>query len=73
VGAVTKGLRFGMTASTEPDRCPASKAESFAILVNYLKVAFDADGTVVTNTNLCGCHSFPPNGKYAGKIRPLDC
>ena len=56
-----------MTAAAQADRCPASQAEYFSLLIDDFKVAFNAYRTVVANGDLRAGHpSFLPPVKVKG-------
>jgi hypothetical protein len=58
MGTIAERFVCGMTAAAEPNGRPTCQAKWLAIRIKNLELAFDADGTVVIDSDLCGRHLF---------------
>ena len=56
VGAVAKRFVFRIAAAAEANFRAAAEAEGFAVLIENLKITFDADGAIGANRDGGSCH-----------------
>jgi hypothetical protein len=58
MGAVAERLICGVPTAAKPYGGPAGQSKRSALRIENLKFAFDADGTVVVDSDLRGRHFF---------------
>ena len=69
VGAVAKRLICGKPATAKRDRRTAAKSEGLALLVDQIKVSFNAKRAVVKNGYFSSSHKVPPKSDQIMRAR----
>jgi hypothetical protein len=60
MGAIAEGLVFGMPAPAKAHDCSSPETEFLAVLVQNLKITFDANRTIVEYGQFSSSHECPP-------------